>query len=78
MSATKREAHASEPTYFGEECSEGSDVRQGVTHLCSFGFLPGEGAGQKRDLRKSATSSAMRWSRGVSKTSGAYGAMNGG
>ena len=42
-----------------------------MIHLSSFGFLPGEGAKQKRNLRKSAPFSAVRWSRGVSRTFGA-------
>ena len=43
-----------------------------------FRLLAREMSGQKRDLRKSATSSAVRWSRGVSMTSGANVAKNGG
>jgi len=53
-------------------------VRKVVTHRISFGILPIEGAGQNRDLRKSATFSVVRRSHGVSRTSGANGARNGG
>ena len=53
-------------------------MKQVVTHLLFFGFLPAEGAGRKRDLKKSATSSDVRWSRRVFKTFGADGAANGG
>jgi hypothetical protein len=60
VDGNKREAQASHPAYFRAESSEGSYVRQVVTYLSTFGFLPGEGAGQKRDLRKFATSSAVR------------------
>jgi hypothetical protein len=58
--ATKVEAYACQSAHFGAESSEGLVVRQVVTHLNFFGFLAREGAGQKRDMRKSATFFAVR------------------
>ncbi len=51
----------------------GSEVRQAVTHLISFDFLPPMGAGRKRALRRYAISLGVRRISGVSKLSGAEG-----
>ena len=53
--ATYKEAHVSHYEYFGIVSSMGSEVRQVVIYLISFGFLPAGRAGLKRALRRSAS-----------------------
>ena len=49
-----------------------------MAHLISLSRLPVAGTGRYRDLRKAAISSGVRWSRGMSRTLGPDGPVNGG
>ncbi len=75
---TYREAQASQTEYFGVVSSVGSEARQAVTHLISFGFFPSMGAGRNRAFKRYATAHGVHSSNGVPKPDGAEGAANGG
>ena len=73
---TDREAQASLSEYFGVISSVGSEVRQVVNHLISFGFLPAMRVGRKLAFKRSATSLGVRCLSGETKPCGAEGTAN--